>query len=625
VNTSGLGTLHSLAVTNNASVGGELDLTGGKIVNLLNPTAAQDAASKAYVDAQVAAGTGYTETDPQVGTIATSGKICQSDGSSINCDIDSSSLGGDNLGNHTATQALAMGTYKITDMADPTTAQDAATKAYVDTTLITAADNLGSHVAAQNLDMAGFDIVNAGAISATQVSSSGEVSASQITSAGVVKVGTQTACAPSDEGAIRYSGGSPAFEYCDGGGTWLPFKKPQCQDDDTGECTLSVLRASDDPDLDPENIRCGENVLGVIGTHGEASVAAFSLTDQTGVALSTLITSNILQVSGIPAGCNSEVVATGAGNPQFQVCSNATCSTLIQDWTNVPHVISNGQYFRVRLTSAATGGTDYTALVELGATRDNWTVTTAGIDTTPNAFTFTDETGQALNALNTSNIITISGINAPTSVTVTGTGSPQISINGGAWATSGTITNGQTLQVRLTTANAFTTTRSATVNVGGVTDVWSVTTRAAANCTNKTISWSNCDAASGSMTHTQSKTITNTTARYVGTRNITCTDGVISQSGGSCAQNTKTYNVNTSTACINGFCECVKAGQLYVEDPAKATNVCVNRKNCLGMDSFVTSHGVAHQTHCNSNGGGCYVNGHPGNLKCTSVTCTGCP
>lgn len=132
VNTSGLGTLHSLAVTNNASFGGELDLTGGKIVNLLNPTAAQDAASKAYVDAQVAAGTGYTETDPQVGTIATSGKICQSDGSSINCDIDSSSLGGDNLGNHTATQALAMGTYKITGMGDPTAAQDAATKAYVD-------------------------------------------------------------------------------------------------------------------------------------------------------------------------------------------------------------------------------------------------------------------------------------------------------------------------------------------------------------------------------------------------------------------------------------------------------------------------------------------------------------
>ena len=67
-----------------------------KITGMGDPTAAQDAATKAYVDASVTAG------------------------------------GADNLGNHTATQALAMATYKITGMGDPTAAQDAATKAYVD-------------------------------------------------------------------------------------------------------------------------------------------------------------------------------------------------------------------------------------------------------------------------------------------------------------------------------------------------------------------------------------------------------------------------------------------------------------------------------------------------------------
>lgn len=84
---SGLATLHSLSVTNNASVGGTLDMTAGKITNLLDPTLAQDAASKAYVDARVAAGTGFVETDPQVGTIQT-GKWCigNNDGSAIICD-----------------------------------------------------------------------------------------------------------------------------------------------------------------------------------------------------------------------------------------------------------------------------------------------------------------------------------------------------------------------------------------------------------------------------------------------------------------------------------------------------------------------------------------------------------
>jgi hypothetical protein len=87
LSTSGLSTLNSLAVTANASVGGTLDMTAGKITNLLDPTLAQDAASKAYVDARVASGTGFTEADPQVGTIQSS-KWCigNNDGTAIVCD-----------------------------------------------------------------------------------------------------------------------------------------------------------------------------------------------------------------------------------------------------------------------------------------------------------------------------------------------------------------------------------------------------------------------------------------------------------------------------------------------------------------------------------------------------------
>ncbi|MCE6957503.1 hypothetical protein LAZ40_00105, partial [Cereibacter sphaeroides] len=88
------------------------------------------------------------------------------------------------------------------------------------------------------------------------------------------------------------------------------------------------------------------------------------------------------------------------------------------------------------------------------------------IDTTPAAFSFAAKTAQPLSSLVTSASVPISGITAPTNVTVTG---GEISVAGGAWVTSDTISNGETLAVRLTSAATVSTATSATVTVGGVT------------------------------------------------------------------------------------------------------------------------------------------------------------
>ncbi len=58
-------------------------------------------------------GFGFTEADPQVGTL-TSGKWCSTDGSTIDCTSDAPTGGADNLGDHAATQDLAMGSNVIT-------------------------------------------------------------------------------------------------------------------------------------------------------------------------------------------------------------------------------------------------------------------------------------------------------------------------------------------------------------------------------------------------------------------------------------------------------------------------------------------------------------------------------
>lgn len=71
--------------------------------------------------------------------------------------------GGDNLGNHIAVQEIDMGTFGLTNMADPIEDQDAATKRYVDQSAGGGAgvsDDLGNHTAAQNLNMNFHRIMN---------------------------------------------------------------------------------------------------------------------------------------------------------------------------------------------------------------------------------------------------------------------------------------------------------------------------------------------------------------------------------------------------------------------------------------------------------------------------------
>ncbi len=111
----------------------------------------------------------------------------------------------------------------------------------------------------------------------------------------------------------------------------------------------------------------------------------------------------------------------------------------------------------------------------------NWRTmgaTISGSDSTPDVFSFTDVTNQPLNTMIFSNVMTITGIDPDQTVTVTGAGTPQISVNNGPWVAAASISPGDELQVRLISANIVTTLRNAVVTVGTVSDTWSVTTRA---------------------------------------------------------------------------------------------------------------------------------------------------
>ena len=101
-------------------------------------------------------------------------------------------------------------------------------------------------------------------------------------------------------------------------------------------------------------------------------------------------------------------------------------------------------------------------------------------DTTPESFVnFSTNTDQSISTVSTSNSQTITTITGNVNVSVTGDGSPEVSVNGGAFTSSATtIQNNQTIRVRLTTSSSTSTTHTATVTIGTVSRTFSATTSA---------------------------------------------------------------------------------------------------------------------------------------------------
>lgn len=95
-------------------------------------------------------------------------------------------------------------------------------------------------------------------------------------------------------------------------------------------------------------------------------------------------------------------------------------------------------------------------------------------DRIPSAFGFTDVVDANLSTVTTSDTVTPTGYDVTTSWTVTG---GEASVAGGAWATSGAINPGQNIQLRATSSSSYATAVSATLTIGGISDVWYVTTR----------------------------------------------------------------------------------------------------------------------------------------------------
>jgi hypothetical protein len=173
-----------------------------------------------------------------------------------------------------------------------------------------------------------------------------------------------------------------------------------------------------------------------------------------------------------PVGFNSETPVFVSGGEFSIACTGSFANK---------GFLAPGQSFCVRQDAPTTAGATAQATVTIGSRRATYvtTATTATADTTPDAFTFTAQTGVALNTTVTSNTVTISGINGAASVAVE-QGQYSIGCDPQGFTTSrGTITNGQTVCVRHASSTANSTSVSTTLAIGGITATFVSTTLAA--------------------------------------------------------------------------------------------------------------------------------------------------
>ena len=103
----------------------------------------------------------------------------------------------------------------------------------------------------------------------------------------------------------------------------------------------------------------------------------FEFTDVADQTVSTPTTSNILPITGTDAGCNVNVSISGGGGPEYRICSDSLCGSLVENWTssNTTHDM-NGRFLQVRATSASTDDTAVDVTINVGAVSDSWRVDT---------------------------------------------------------------------------------------------------------------------------------------------------------------------------------------------------------------------------------------------------------
>jgi reprolysin-like metallo-peptidase family M12B len=195
----------------------------------------------------------------------------------------------------------------------------------------------------------------------------------------------------------------------------------------------------------------------------------FNFNSVTDAELRTKVISNAITVRGIDAETPIRMSSWG----KYSINGGK--------FTRGRGMVSNGDSVRVHLYTGGRKGATRTATLIIGGVSASFSTTTttttkAPPDKTPDNFSFNSVTGAELRTKVISNAITVSGINAETSIRMSSWG--KYSINGGKFfRKTGMVSNGDSVRVHLYTGGRKGATRTATLIIGGVSAPFSTTTQ----------------------------------------------------------------------------------------------------------------------------------------------------
>ena len=195
----------------------------------------------------------------------------------------------------------------------------------------------------------------------------------------------------------------------------------------------------------------------------------------------SLIFANAQSKLNLPLESSGTASGTQGGYP-FSLAYS--CSSTIETMELI--TVPAGSFWAVRMSTSVWLGGMFASQTNwvadgLGAVKtvegeDTYVMTSTSIvRTAPDPFWFNEILGSDPSSEITSNAVAITGITRPAPISIT---DGEYRIGDGSYTTmSGTVSNGQTVTVRQTSSNVFSTKTSATLTIGGVSAKFSVITR----------------------------------------------------------------------------------------------------------------------------------------------------